>query len=191
MWLLSPLVELQQPHFVPPSPQPSAVWDFTSDLDFFPACNDVDWNSMQSPLTASTSTPRLAIKDGYVPTTMDKLFAYAVAGVRESSGHPNALDSHLAFASILWTGEDVEGDCLSHPLWKALRAIDKHVWRNWQSRAQRIAAMYICSKLLIVSSYSVWSFHFVFLLMVHGTTVFVKPKTGHFGRSPCLYETSV
>ena len=190
-WLLSPLVELQQPPFVPPSPQPRAAWDFTYDLDFPPASDDVDWSSMQSPLTVSRSTPRLAITDGFKPTTLDKLFAYAVAGVRESTGHPSALDSHVAFRSILWTGEGVEGDCLSHPLWKALRAIDKNVWGNWRSKAQRIAAMYLCYKLLMVSSYSVSFSHFVFLLMVHGATVFVKPKKGHFGRSPCLYETSV
>ena len=164
--------------------------DLTGNLDFLHASNDIDWSSVQSPLATARDTHIITTGE-HQPAILNKLFAYAVAGVTASAGHPKSLESHVAFRSIMRRAEDVEGDYLNHPLWKALRAVDKQVWGMWPSKAQRVAAMYLCYKLIMVCSLSISYFSFVLLLIVRDSIVSVMPKQGHIGRSPSLHETSV
>ena len=175
-WLLSPLVELQRSHSALLStglwPAPGSVNGF----DMLSASPNVDKTLNQSPFTIPSNPCRIPIDDEYKPSNLNKLLAYAVEGLKFSSSHAVALDSHVAFRSILWPEEDVESSYLDHPLWKALRAIDKSIFGIWQSRAQRIAVMYLFSKLLIVSSSFISYFPLMLLLILRGTTAFVAAK---------------
>lgn len=66
-------------------------------------------------------------------------------------------DSHAAYKAILWgknrlerEGEGGDGEKeRGHPLWAALRQVDERVFGEWNRKAQRVAMMFVCQRVLL------------------------------------------
>ena len=115
-----------------------------------PALSDSSLNCQTSPLAPASAPRQVTAPEGHKPTVFNKLMAYAIEGIRAKGNDQNCLESHALFRTILWPQIDSEEEYLAHPLWNALRAVNEYVFERWHSKAQRIAATYLCSELLKV-----------------------------------------
>jgi hypothetical protein len=57
--------------------------------------------------------------------------------------------SHAAYKAILWGCDEREERERRNPLWLALRLVDEKVFGNWTSKAQKIAMMFVCHRMLL------------------------------------------
>ena len=120
-------------------------------LNLLQALGEVDWKCPTSPLASASCTRLVAgSADVYSPHIFNKALAYAIRGTKEKGRNHPALRSHALFRSTLWSHNDSERRLLAHPLWQALQAINDYVFKGWNSKAQKIAMMYLCSQLLEV-----------------------------------------
>ena len=137
---------------------PEHIFNFTMpDLstckvpDLVLALGDSNWSCPTSPLAPSSCIRQIAATEGYKPIIFNKLLEYALEGVRRKGQEYHSLESDALFRTILWSHSDPEQRHLAHPLWEALRAMDEYTFKEWHSKAQRIAAVFLCSQLLKVS----------------------------------------
>jgi hypothetical protein len=83
--------------------------------------------------------------------TSNDAFIMGIRATKESMGDSEIVDSHAAFKAILLGWDVMEERQRTHPVWKALRQVDEMVFGNWQSKAQKIAMMFVCHRVLLVS----------------------------------------
>lgn len=83
--------------------------------------------------------------------TSDEAFIFGINKTRKMSQAETAIiNSHAAYKAILWGCDVREERERQHPLWLALRQVDEKVFGNWQRKAQKVAMMFVCQRMLLV-----------------------------------------
>jgi hypothetical protein len=134
--------------YVPP------VAEISPSFDFVPFAGMTDFD-----VALSYGTPgQLYIGkiEGVVPDhekwrTSDEAFIFGINKTRKmSTAEATIINSHAAYKAILWGCDVREEKERNHPLWLALRQVDEKVFGNWHRKAQKIAMMFVCQRMLLV-----------------------------------------
>lgn len=134
--------------YVPP------VAEISPSFDFVPYAG---LNDFESALACGTpGLLRLGKIAGVVPDhekwrTSNDAFIFGIDKTRKmSQTETTIINSHAAYKAILWGCDAREEKERSHPLWLALRQVDERVFGNWHRKAQKIAMMFVCQRMLLV-----------------------------------------
>jgi hypothetical protein len=134
--------------YVPP------VTEIGPSFDFVPFAGITDFD-----VALACGTPGqlcLSKIDGVVPDhekwrTSNDAFIFGINKTRKmSTAETMIINSHAAYKAILWGCDAREEKERSHPLWLALRQVDEKVFGNWSRKAQKIAMMFVCQRMLLV-----------------------------------------
>lgn len=83
--------------------------------------------------------------------TSNEAIIFGIEKARKmSQDETTIINSHAAYKAILWGCDAREEEERSHPLWLALRLVDEKVFGNWHRKAQKIAMMFVCQRMLLV-----------------------------------------
>ncbi|RFU33263.1 hypothetical protein B7463_g3048, partial [Scytalidium lignicola] len=142
---------------------PASAWNEPTDLPY--QCNipsplhglvDFDPASFFWPSYPSTSngcySPSSVVPDEEKWSFGNEAYTFGVESSKKTSTNLNTIDPHAPFKAILWGWDVVDEEQRSHPMWTALRKVDEQIFGNWQSKAQKIALMFVTHRLLIYRS---------------------------------------
>jgi hypothetical protein len=138
----------------------STLVEIAPSYDFMPFSGLTDFNtgiSSGTPGLLSLATPAIVVPDDKKWTTSNDAFIYGInTGTRVFGvGNPQGvleqkiMNSHAAYKAILWGCDAMEEQERTHPLWLALRQVDEKVFGDWKSKAQKIAMMFVCHRMLL------------------------------------------
>ena len=82
--------------------------------------------------------------------TSNDAFIFGIDTGKRSIRETGIINSHAAYKAILWGRDPMDEMERTHPMWMALRQVDEKVFGDWQSKAQRIAMMFVCHRMLLV-----------------------------------------
>lgn len=130
-----------------------AVSEISPSFDFGPFSRLADFDT-----ALSWGTPgqvRLSKSERVVPDVdkwrvSNEAFVFGI-DIGKKTVEPHVIDSLAAYKAILWGCNELEEKERAHPLWLALRQVDEKVFGMWQSKAQKIAMMFVCHRMLLVS----------------------------------------
>jgi hypothetical protein len=134
--------------YTPPAPE------IHPNFDFVPYTGITDFD-----VALACGTPVqlcLGKIDGVVPDhekwrTSNDAFIYGInKTTKMSTADTVIINSHAAYKAILWGCDAREEKERNHPLWLALRQVDEKVFGNWHRKAQKIAMMFVCQRMLLV-----------------------------------------
>jgi hypothetical protein len=134
--------------YVPP------LTEISPSFDFLPYAGLSDFESALACGTPGQTC--LGTKAGVVPDhekwrTSNDAFIFGIDKTRKMSlAETEIINSHAAYKAILWGCDAREEKERSHPLWLALRQVDEKVFGNWHRKAQKIAMMFVCQRMLLV-----------------------------------------
>lgn len=130
------------------------VTDISTSFNFVPFAGITDFDA-----ALACGTPgqlSLGKIPGVVPDhekwrTSNEAFIFGIEKTRKMSYAETAIiNSHAAYKAILWGCDASEEKERCHPLWLALRQVDEKVFGHWQRKAQKIAMMFVCHRMLLV-----------------------------------------
>jgi hypothetical protein len=122
----------------------SSITDFDSSL------------SVGTPGLSHVARSGIVVPDDEKWTVSNNAFIFGINKGRQSfvtttyDLSQDVVDSPAAYKAILWgpqTGKEEEER--SHPLWLSLRQVDEKVFGDWTSKAQKVAMMFVCQRMLL------------------------------------------
>lgn len=168
--------------YVPPLDEINPIFDFA----LFSGITDFDTAlSCGTPGQVCLSDSAKVVPDVDKWRTSNDAFIFGIDTGKRSIRETNIINSHAAYKAILWGCDEREEMERRHPLWLALRQVDEKVFGDWQSKAQKIAMMFVCHKMLLVCMYCL---KYRFYLTA---SVPMQSMQGNVGQSAKLFEAKV
>jgi hypothetical protein len=134
------------------TPSPTEI---SPSFDFSPFNHFTDFDtalSFGTPGQISLDPSARVVPDVEKWRTSNDAFIFGIDTGKRSIGESKIINSHAAYKAILWGCDTMEEIERSHPLWLALRQVDEKVFGDWRSKAQKIAMMFVCHRMLLVRS---------------------------------------
>jgi hypothetical protein len=137
----------------------STLVEIAPSYDFMPFGGITNFDtavSIGTPGQVCLSKSATVVPDDEKWATSNDAFIFGINTGRQVFGVGNTsmaerkiMNSHAAYKAILWGCDAREENERAHPLWLALRQVDERVFGNWQSKAQKIAMMFVCHRMLL------------------------------------------
>ena len=151
-----------------PETDPSAVLSNSTVVQTCPTYDFIPFTESFSLEDPSAQTPQILSMDFFtlrprgslvVPDqekwhVSNEAFWYGIEKGNQKAANSDIINSHMPYAAILWDWDISQESLYAHPVWTALRRVDKTVFGNWQSKAQKIAMMFVYHKMLLVSHFN-------------------------------------
>lgn len=142
----------------------SALREIEPNYDFMPfgtICNFEASISVGTPGQFYLSKATTVVPDDEKWATSNDAFVFGINTCKQvfnarnrfmKEAEQRVLYSHAAYKAILWgstTHDERDEHERRHPLWLALRQVDERVFGDWTSKAQKIAMMFVCHRMLL------------------------------------------
>jgi hypothetical protein len=137
----------------------SAATERNLNYDFGPLADLIDLDALFAPAPMPQPFPWASevqlnpkvVSDADKWRVSNESFIYGIDSTR-SLQDADIIESQTLFMAMLSESTFDNEKQRAHPIWSALRNVDQRVFGNWKSKAQRIAMMFVCHRMLLVRS---------------------------------------